>query len=260
MDEAAETPRARVAPAGDALDYRPLPPARRRERLSPSVALPPVEGATAPRPRRGPRSLVPPLLAGTAGLLLLLLLVLSGVRVQSGARALATPAIPNMVLPYTPDEVSQARTRAEGSRDPEAWVALGNVFFDNMQTMRERAPLSPQYLGSLPQWLEAAEAYSQALELGAPPSARADLAIARFHYGVATNDRGSVEQALVEVERASREGPDDPRVLLNYGLLLAGLDPPRRADARAAWERLVAVAPQSPEAQSAKTLLESDGK
>lgn len=258
MGQRAEEPRVGDRAPEEILDYRPLAPARGRERPSPSVALPPL--TPNPRPQRGPRSVVPPLLVGTAALLLLLLLVLSGVRVESGPAALATPVIPDLVLPFTQDEVNEARARAEASSDPAAWVALGNVLFDNMQMMRERAPLAPQYLGTLPQWLEAAEAYSRSLQLGAGPAARADLALANFHYGIAANDRASVEVALGEAERALRDGPDDPRVLLNYGMLLAGLDPPRTAEAVAVWRRVLAVAPQSREAQSAQTLIESYGQ
>src|SRR3712207_2248720 len=62
------------------LDYRPLPPAQRRERPSPSLPLPVVDSEARPRPRRGRRSLVTPLIVGSLLLGVLLLLVLSGVR------------------------------------------------------------------------------------------------------------------------------------------------------------------------------------
>ncbi len=256
------------APLPDVLDFRPLPPARRRERPSPSIPLPAIDPAARSRrvPRaegggqRGRRSVVAPLLFGSAMLALLLLLVLSGVRTQSGRAALATPPIPNLALPYTEAQVREARTRAEGSRDPEAWVALGNMLFDNMETMRERAPLSPQYLNALPRWIEVTQTYSRALELGAGPAARADLAISRFYYGLGTNDQASVAQAVAEAEQARASGPDDPRVLMNYGLILVGLNPPREREAVEAWRHLVAVAPQSFEAQRARELIAAYGQ
>ena len=246
-----------AAPVAEPLDFRPLPPAGGRERPSPSIPLPSIDTRLPDRSKnkRGGRSLLPPLLVGSAALGVLLLLVLSGVRVQGGARALATPAIPNLPPRYTPEQVRMARDEAEATADPEAWVVLGNMLYDNMQVMRENAPRSPQYLNALPQWLEAAEAYSRALELGAAPFARADLALSLFYYGIGANDPSTIERAVTEAERAHADGPDDPLVLLNYGLILAGLNPPRESEALDAWRHLVTVAPQSPQAQRARDLL-----
>ena len=250
----------RAAPAAAVLDYRPLPAAQRRERPSPSIPLPSVETGVIERPRRGRRSLLLPLLIAAATLAVLLVIVLSGVRTYGGTTALATPAIPGLELPYTVDQVREARARAEGSNDAAAWSALGNILYDNTEMLREQAPLSPQYLGALPQWLDATQAYSRALELGAGPSARADLALAQYYYGVGANNPAFVEQALVEAERALQDGPDDPRVLLNYGLVVAGLNPPRDEEARRAWRHLVAGAPDSFEAARARTLLAAYGE
>jgi tetratricopeptide (TPR) repeat protein len=247
-------------PAVEVFDYAPLPPARKRERPSPSVPLPAVtarpEGAAS---RRAPRSLLGPLLTGAVLLGVLLLLLLSGVRVEGGPAALATPPIPNLVSPYSPAQVQEARQRAEASTDPADWMALGNMLFDNVEIMRERAPLSPQYLGALQQWLQTTAAYSRALELGAGPVARADLAVALFYYGLGANEQAALADATRQIEQAYNEGPDEPRVLLNYGLIMAGLNPPRRAEAVEAWRRLVEVAPETSEGQRAKDLLASYG-
>ncbi len=248
--------------APEALDFSPLPPARRRERPSPSIALPALPERVWPRQagrgRRG-RSIMPPLLIGATLLGILLFIVLSGVRVQSGAAALATPAIPDLQLPYTESQLEEARDRATNAKDPAAWVTLGDMLYDNMQIVRERAPLSPQYLGALPQWLAAADAYRRGLELGAGPAARADLAMALFAYSVGAGDAATMASAVEAAQQAFTDGPDDSRVLLNYGLIMAEAQPPRVAEAQAAWGRLLRVAPQSSEAQRAAELLAAYG-
>jgi tetratricopeptide (TPR) repeat protein len=258
----AEYDRARSGPpVVETLDYRPLPPAGKHERLSPSVPLP----AVAVRPertaagKRSPRSLLGPLAIGAVVLGILLVLVLNGVRIQSGPSALATPAIPNLTLPYTPAQVQEARQRAEASQKPEDWKMLGDILYDNVMIMRERAPLSPQYLGALPQWLQSTAAYSRALELGAGPVARADLAVAYLYYGLGANEQAAIDEATAQIEQARADGPDEPRVLLNYGLVMAGLNPPREAQAIEAWRRIIEVAPDSVEAQRAQDLIASYG-
>jgi hypothetical protein len=254
-------------PASVDLDFRPLPPAARRERPSPSIPVPPVIPAMAglaatgerTAPRRGRRSILTPLLIGVGALGILLLLVLSSVRVQSGVTAMATPALPNVTLPYTPEQVRDAEARTQNSKDPQAWVNYGNVLYDNLETMREQSPLSPQYLGSVPQWVGVTDAYSQALRLGAGADVRADLAISLFYYGIGANQKAAVTQALAESEQAQKSSPDDPRVLLNRGLILVGLNPPRLNDALTVWRHLVSVAPESREAQRAQELIASYG-
>lgn len=258
----AEYDRALSAPAVvETLDYRPLPPAGKRERPSPSVPLPAItpRADRAIAGKRVQRSLLVPLVTGVMVLGILLLLALSGVRVQSGRAALATPPIPDLTLPYSTAQVQEARRQAEASQTPEDWMALGNILYDNVMIMRERAPLSPQYLGALPQWLQATAAYSRALELGAGPAARADLAVAYLYYGLGANQQVAIDEATAQIEQARKDGPDQPRVLLNYGLVMVGLNPPREAEAIAAWRRLAEVAPDSFEARRAQDLIASYG-
>lgn len=239
--------------AGALLDYRPLPPAHRKERPSPSA--PPVAGVAAPAERARRPSIVLPLVVGLGLLSLLLLLVLSGVRVRADSRALATPAIPDLKLPFSEQQLRDARVRAVDSKLAQPWLELGNMLFDNTEQLRERAPLGPQYLGALDGWIQATQAYSRALELGAGPDTRADLALARFYFGVAKQDRRSIDDAVVEAQRAWQQAPDDPRVLFNYGTILLGLTPPRTAEGLQKWQRLITVAPTSPLADQARPLL-----
>jgi curved DNA-binding protein CbpA len=244
------------------LDYRPLPPARRQERPSPSLALPPIGGGTVAvrRVPRGPRSLVVPILVGVTVLSVLLWVVLSGVRVDGSPQALATPAVAQLTLPYSDDQIAAARTQAESANTEEAWTELGHMYFDNMGTLREAAPLSPQYMQSLPQWMESVKAYRRALELGAGESVRADLALALFYHGVSSNDQPSVVEALRQAEQAKQTSPDEPRVLLNYGMIMFSTSPPREEEGRAAFRRILEVAPESFEARSAKALLGTEGQ
>ncbi len=247
--------RHRPASVAAPLDYRPLPPANRRERPSPSIPLPAVGGSTRDRVRRGRRSLVTPLMVSGTVLAVLLVVVLTNIHTSSGPGALATPPIPNLQLPYDAGQLRDAGARAKQANDAQAWATYGDMLYDNMEQMRERAPTAPQYLGQLPQWLDATQAYSRALELGAGPATRADLALTLFYYGVGSNDKAYTERSVVEAQRALKAGPDDPRVLLNYGLILAGLNPPRETDALVAWRHLISVAPQSPEAGRARDLV-----
>jgi curved DNA-binding protein CbpA len=248
------------AAAAPSLDYRPLPPANRRERPSPSIPLPAVDDASRARRGHGRRSLVAPLLVGTATLVVLLIVVSTSIHTRSGAAALATPAIPNFQFPFDASQVEQARARAEEENTAEAWTAYGNTLYDNMEQMREQAPTAPQYLGLLPTWLDATQAYRRALERGAGPDIRADLALALFYYSTGSNDKTYTARALTEIEQAHKAAPDNSRVLLAYGLIQAGLNPPRDAEAVAAWRHLIAVAPQSSEAARARDLVGAYGQ
>ncbi len=248
------------AAAAPALDYRPLPPANRRERPSPSIPLPAIDDAARARRGRGRRSLVAPLLVGTATLVVLLVVVSTSIHTSSGAAALATPPIPNFEFQFDASQIKQARALAEQDNTAQAWVTYGNMVYDNMEQMREQAPTAPQYLGLLSNWLDAAQAYTHALERGAAPDVRSDLALAYFYYSTGSNDKNYTARALAEIEQARKAVPDNPRVLLADGLILSGLNPPRDAEAVAAWRRLIAVAPQSPEAARARDLVGAYGQ
>jgi hypothetical protein len=89
--------------------------------------------------------------------------------------------------------------------------------------------------------------------------ARADLAVAYLYYGLGANEQAAIDEATAQIEQARADGPDEPRVLLNYGLVMAGLNPPREAQAIEAWRRIIEVAPDSVEAQRAQDLIASYG-
>lgn len=242
----------------DGLDYRPLPPARGQER----TGLPPVVTDPPPtRPARtGPAFWLPPLAVGLLLVAVALVIGLSGVRTTGGEAAVPTPALPNVQLPFSPDQLAQLATAAEQSATFEAWVALGNARFDNMQTLRENALFSPQYRGALPDWLAVIEAYDRALALQDEPTVRSDRAVALLSYGLDAPDGQRLAEAVAEAERAVQAEVTAPRALLNYGLILASTTPPRTDEALALWRKVGEVAPETPEAQRAQALLEQYGR
>lgn len=244
----------------EVLDFRPLPPARGQER--PKVAEPVPARPTAGRRIRqaGWRSWIMPTLVALGGLGLLLLLILSGVRTIDGPQALATPTVAGVDLPFTATQLAQFRAAADANNTAQTWTALGNALFDNLQTLRENVPQSPQYRGQLQEWLQVVQAYDRALGSEDSPAVRSSRAVALMNYGLDALDPARVREAVAEVERGIQRGVNDPRALLNYGLVLASTDPPRMGEALAQWRKIGEVAPNSPEAQSAQNLLQRFGQ
>ena len=146
------------------------------------------------------------------------------------------------------------------SNTAETWTALGNALFDNLQTLRENVPQSPQYQGALAQWLEAAQAYERVLSLEENEVVRSDLALTLWSYGTDADDEASRQRALAETEQAVERGVSESRALINYGLVFAGSDPPRIDDAAALWQRVIDVAPDTQEAARAQQLLQNYGR
>jgi curved DNA-binding protein CbpA len=239
------------------LDYRPLPPARRQERVA--QVAPAGERASRRARRQGVAAWLPAVVVSAGVLALLLVIVLSGVRTSGSAAALATPTplLRGTQLPFSPEQIAQFRRAAETSNTPVTWTALGNALFDNLQTLRENAPQSPQYRGGLQGWLEVVQAYDRALALQDSPVVRADRALALFNYGTDAADPQRVQAAVAEVERGIESGVIEPRALLNYGLILISQNPPRTQEALALWRTILETAPQSSEAQQAQTLLQT---
>jgi curved DNA-binding protein CbpA len=243
--------------SADELDYRPLPPARRQER-APTIP-PAVERPRRPARQQGVAAWLTPLTVAVALLALLLAIVLSGVRTSGSQSALATPTpqLGGAQLPFSTEQIAQFRRAAESSNTAATWAALGNALFDNLQTLREYAPQSPQYRNGLSGWLDVVQAYDRAIALEDSPVLRADRALALFNYGSDAPDPRRVAEALAEVERGIQNGVTEPRALLNYGLILALHDPPRISEALAQWRKILEVAPQSNEARQAQSLLQT---
>jgi curved DNA-binding protein CbpA len=252
-----------VSPLPSEIDYRPLPPARGQERAVPGEPIKLPAGTRRVVRRQGLAAWLPPLVVAVTVCALLLLLVLSGVRTRSDAVALATPTVvlgTGATLPFTDVQIRQFRAAAETSNTAETWTAFGNALFNNLQTLRENAPQSPQYRSALGDWLTVAQAYERALALQESATLRADRAFALFNYGLDAPDPQRVAQAVAEVERGTTSGTTEPRALLIYGLVLSMTTPPRTEEALAQWRKLIEVAPQAEEVERAKALLESYGQ
>jgi len=243
-----------------ALDYRPLPPARRQERSVVAQQLTERPPTRRPVQRSKAQRWFVSLGLMVTFLALLLGIVLNGVRTSGGAAAQPTPPILGLELPFTNAQIAQFRSAAEGSNTAQTWTALGNALFDNLQTMRENAPQSPQYRGQLQGWLEAAQAYERALSIEESATVRADRALALFNYGLDAPDTARVSEAVAEVERGVQGGTAESRALLNYGLIFVQLSPPRVDDALTQWRKVIEVAPGTPEAQRAEFLIQRYGR
>ena len=116
------------------------------------------------------------------------------------------------------------------ARDPknfEAWVQLGNDFFDTRQ---------PQ---------KAIEAYGRALELKPnDPNVLTD-------QGVMYRELGQFDKAIANFTRASKADPSHVQSLFNLGVVYASdLKQPQKATE--AWNKVIQIAPSSPQAAQAK--------
>ncbi len=116
------------------------------------------------------------------------------------------------------------------ARDPknyEAWVQLGNDYFDTRQ---------PQ---------KSVEAYGRALELKPnDPDVLTD-------QGVMYRELGQYDKALANFSKANKTNPTHVQSLFNMGVVYAqDLKEPKKAVD--AWNKVIQVAPGSPQAEQAK--------
>ena len=138
---------------------------------------------------------------------------------------------------------------------------MGNVLYDSVQMVRESAPDSPLYQQRIGRWLQATEAYSQALALEPNNAAtRADMGASTCFYGAGTGDQTFVDTGTAEVERAAQLAPDDERVLLSMGHCLVSDQPPKTEQALASWRKIVERNPASPFAAQVKQLIDKYSK
>jgi tetratricopeptide (TPR) repeat protein len=246
------------------IDYRPLPP----RRASPAAVRP-----------------ITPIAARSSGWLngwlvlaatLALALVGTAVLVWSGTRPAPAASTANMplfaaaIIAEIPDQATRdqilsldavaAQGRAalqQTPNDPNLWAFLGNAHFDFIQTIYESAPDGEAYAQNLSRWLEASEAYSQSLSLDpVQPLVRSDRALALIRYGLGFDNRGYIAEGLAEADRAIAEDDQTLQVVLNVGRAYALARPPRTADARRLWQRVIELAPTSPQATQAQSLLD----
>nr|MBA3471310.1 hypothetical protein [Herpetosiphonaceae bacterium] len=145
----------------------------------------------------------------------------------------------------------------QNPNNPNAWNYLGNAHFDFIQTIYEVAPDGAAYDQNLSRWLEASQAYSQSLALDPlQPTVRSDRALALILYGAGFDNPGYIAEGLAEADRALADDDQTLQVLLNVGRAYALAQPPRTADSRRLWQRVIELAPTSPQAAQAQRLLD----
>ncbi|MDE3033909.1 MAG: tetratricopeptide repeat protein [Acidobacteriota bacterium] len=122
------------------------------------------------------------------------------------------------------------RTTLQDPKNREAWVGLGNAYFDAQQ---------PQ---------KSVEAYAKALALkGDDPDVLTD-------QGVMFRELHQPAKALANFEKAQKLNPQHLPSLFNMGIVYAS-DLNQPAEAEAAWNKLIALAPTSQQATQARKLL-----
>lgn len=145
------------------------------------------------------------------------------------------PGAAQQLPPGDPGHMARiASLQAVVARDPknvQAWVQLGNDYFDTRQ---------PQ---------KAIEAYGRALEL------RPDDANVLTDQGVMYRDVGQFDKALANFEKANKADPKHVQSLFNMGVVFFhDLRQPKKAIE--AWTKVIQIAPQSEQAAQARGAIE----
>jgi tetratricopeptide (TPR) repeat protein len=154
--------------------------------------------------------------------------------VQQAAPAQGQAATPQAQAPRQLDQAEAQRLQAVAGQNPtdaRPRVDLGNLYFD-----AERYP-------------EAIAWYQQALKIN-PNDAdvSTDLAVCYYY----SNDP---DRALQQFEASLKANPKHTKTLLNQGIVMA-FGKQDLKGAVAAWEKLIAMAPSSPEAETARKALQ----
>ncbi|MEZ5293036.1 MAG: tetratricopeptide repeat protein [Vicinamibacterales bacterium] len=160
----------------------------------------------------------------------------ASVPLAAPATAAAAPAANGSGRPpAAPLDEARAReltaAASNAPNDPSPRVQLGNLYFD-----AERYP-------------EAVEWYEQALRLN-PNDANVstDLGVAYYYTDQA-------DKAIAQFEQSLKVDPKHTKTMLNMGIVKA-FGKQDLAGASAAWEQVIATAPNSPEAEAAKKALD----
>ncbi len=185
-----------------------------------------------------------------AGLFVALLAGLFGFQIGRAGGVLRQPE-PTMAAPVAPAAAPAAAPGAQAGgvpldaaqqiaaandvvqRDPrnlQAWVALGNLYFDTHQ---------PQ---------KSIDAYARALELN-PNDANV-----LTDQGVMYRAVGAYDKAVANFEKANRLDPNHLQSLYNLGVVYA-FDLKNDAKAEEAWNKLIQTAPDSENAKQAREAL-----
>ena len=171
------------------------------------------------------------------------MVVAAGVPASQAPAATATPVMPGAFpesmtgsLAAPPSAEMQKniaaleRTVLQEPGNHQAWVGLGNGYFDSHQ---------PQ---------KAVTAYAKALSLqGNDPNVLTD-------QGVMFRALGQFDKALANFQKANKLDPKHLQSLFNQGIVYAN-DLHKPAEATAVWNKLIALAPASQQAEQARQAL-----
>jgi len=143
---------------------------------------------------------------------------------------------PGMAAPPSADQQQRAaaleRTVLQDPKNRAAWVELGNDYFDTHQAQK------------------AVTAYAKALSLqGDDPNVLTD-------QGVMFRELGQYDKAVANFQKANKLDPKHLQSLFNLGIVYAN-DLHKPAEATAAWNKLIALAPASQQADQARQALAS---
>jgi cytochrome c-type biogenesis protein CcmH/NrfG len=168
--------------------------------------------------------------------------ILGSQQTSSSSRAAMAPpvqasapppsAAPQETPPLDESRAQAMRTTAEQNpTDSKSRVELGNMYFD-----AER-------------YNDAIAWYEEALKINpSDPDVSTDLGVAYYY----TNQP---DKAVAQFERSLEIDPKHTKTLLNMGIVKA-FGKQDLAGATAAWEKVVALAPDSPEGQAARKALD----
>jgi len=149
----------------------------------------------------------------------------------------AAPQIPmgsGSPADYTQRIVEAEKIVAQDPKNYQAWVQLGNDYFDTEQ---------PQ---------KAVNAYAKALEID---SSSQNTPNVLTDQGVMYRKMGLFDKAIDNFERANKLDPKHAQSLFNLGVVYAN-DLKQNDKAIAAWQRYLAIDGMSPQGQQVKAMID----
>jgi len=162
---------------------------------------------------------------------------------------------------------AQGAQSAQHSVAYPAWAQAGNAWLAAGQPTRAKAALDnaidPGFLRNLQLGQALIDRARAFVGMGELPSARTDLDIAVREApedplgwllsATLARRMGDLERARDDIVEAAERDADNPAVQLEVGNIAAGLG--EDVGARGAWARVIELAPESPQAASAKAAL-----
>ncbi|HEX9009347.1 MAG TPA: tetratricopeptide repeat protein [Holophagaceae bacterium] len=171
--------------------------------------------------------------SGGSGSSMVVAAPVAAVPVAPGAMPSPMPGGTPGAAPTAAQQQNTAALERATLQDPKnrpAWVELGNAYFDSNQ---------PQ---------KAVTAYAKALALqGDDPNVLTD-------QGVMFRELGQFDKAVANFQKAQKLDPKHLQSLFNLGIVYAN-DLHKPAEATAAWNRIITLAPDSQQAGQARQAL-----